>query len=245
MTLTDAHMNLTAGTSLVQDDEHVVLPADGHSMRPHTAESPGSTSRQGHQNLVFADPVAFRYLEEDPSTVVLDRRRRLAGYEIYIVEQWACSRVHPTFVINTYTGDTSHSAVVSVLSVPTDESTWSPRLKVYFNAMSQFHARKRDTPLGILMVTNLSTFPSALTVVAVLDGDVQRHRQDFIVNEDLKRLCCSGRAGLNLERPTAATQAKFHQVYRTSERVPIHSAVIELVKQCQMTLTIFDKLRPE
>jgi hypothetical protein len=245
MTQNDAHMNLSAGTSPVQDDGHPIIPANARSARFHTAETPGSTPREGYQNLAFTDPVAFRYLEEDPSTVVLDRRRTLTGYEIYIVEQWACSRVHPTFVINTYTGDHSRSAVVSVLSVPRDETTWSPRLKVYFNAMSQFHARKRDTPLGILMVTNLSSFPSALTVVAVPDGDVQRHKEDFIVNEDLKRLGCSGRAGLNLEKPTAATQAKFHQLYRISERVPIYDAVMELVKQCQMALTIFDKLAPE
>ncbi|EEH38024.2 hypothetical protein PAAG_00945 [Paracoccidioides lutzii Pb01] len=218
----------------------------GYSTAPNRIEvAEGPSPKYNHQRLVFTDPVAFRYLEEDPSTVVLDRRRTLTGYEIYIVEQWACSRVHPTFVINTYTGDPSHSAVVAVLSVPTDENAWSPRLKVYFNAISQFHARKRETPLGILMVTNLSSFPSALTVIPVPDGDVKRHRDDFIVNENLKRLCCSGRAGMNLRQPTATTQAKFYQLYRTSERVPFYSAVLELVKECQIALTIFDKLVPE
>ncbi|PGH32388.1 hypothetical protein GX50_04813 [[Emmonsia] crescens] len=217
----------------------------GYSTPPHSEVVEGSSPKQGHQRLVFTDPVAFRYLEEDPSTIVLDRRRTLTGYEIYIVEQWACSRVHPTFVINTYTGDPSNIAIVAVLSVPTDENAWSPRLKVYFDAVAQFHARKRETPLGILMVTNLSSFPSALTVIPVPNGDVKRHREDFIVNEDLKRLCCSGRAGMNLKQPTAATQAKFHQLYRTSERVPLYSAVMELVKQCQMALMIFDKLVPE
>lgn len=169
----------------------------------------------------------------------------LTGYEIYIVEQWACSRIHPTFIITTYTGDPSHSVVAGILSVPTDESTWSPRLKVYFSAVSQFHARKRETPYGSLMVTNLSGFPSALTVIAVPDGDVKKHREDFLVNENLKRLGCSGRAGLNLQPPTAVTRAKFHQLYRTSELVPFYNAVVELVKQCQTALTIFDKLAPE
>ncbi|EGE83257.1 hypothetical protein RJZ56_002954 [Blastomyces dermatitidis] len=217
----------------------------GYSTPPHIEAVEGSSPKQGHQRFVFTDPVAFRYLEEDPSTIVLDRRRTLKGYEIYIVEQWACSRVHPTFVINTYTGDPSNTAMVAVLSVPTDENAWSPRLKVYFDAIAQFHARKRETPLGILMVTNLSSFPSALTVIPVPNGDVKRHREDFIVNEDLKRLGCSGRAGMNLKQPTAATQAKFHQLYRTSERVPLYSAVMELVKQCQTALMIFDKLVPE
>ncbi|KAI9767724.1 MAG: hypothetical protein M1835_006997 [Candelina submexicana] len=198
-----------------------------------------------HQRFVLTDPVAFRYLEEDPLTTVLERRRRLEGYELYVVEQWACSRVHPTFVITTYTGDSSHSVLVGVLSVPTDEDAWSPRLRVYFKAVSQFHARRKDTPLGTLMVTNLSGFPSALTVIPVPEGDVKKHREDFIVNENLKRLGCSGRAGLSLSTPSGATQAKFHQLYRTSDRIPLYSAVIELVKLCQVALMLFAILAPE
>jgi hypothetical protein len=198
----------------------------------------------GHQKLVFSDPVAFRYLEEDPATIVLERRRRLEGFEIYVVEQWACSRVHPTFIIATYTGDTSHSIIVGVLSVPVDESTWSKRLQVYFKAVSQFHARRMETPLGILMVTNLSGFPSALTVIYVPTGDVRRHREDFIVNENLKRLGCSGRAAMNLQAPPASTIQKFHQLYRTSETVPLYASVMELVKLCQTALVIYGKLLP-
>lgn len=186
-----------------------------------------------------------RYLEEDPSTTVLARRRRLRGYELYLVEQWACSRVHPTFVITTYTGLEQHSVLVSVLSVPTDEDAWSPRLRVYLKAITKFHARKKETPLGTLMVTNLSGFPSALTVVAVPDGDVREHRADFIVNENLKRMGCSGRAGLKLSPPIGATQATFVRLYKTSDRLSVYSAVIELVKLCQVALILFGKLAPE
>jgi len=189
--------------------------------------------------------MSSRYLEEDPLTNVLERRGRLEGYEVYIVEQWACSRVHPTFVITTYTGDPSHSVIVGVLSVPMDESAWSPRLRVYFKAVTQFHARRKDTKLGTLMVTNLSGFPSALNVIAVPDGDVRNNREAFIVNENLKRLGCSGRAGLNLSPPTGATQAKFQLLYRTSDRIPIYVAVVELVKLCQVALMLFAKLAPE
>ena len=225
--------------------------ATGHDDKWHSpATSPivathGNGDFQQHQRLVFTDPAAFRYLEEDPSTTVLARRRRLHGYEIYIVEQWACSRVHPTFLITTYTGLDEHSVLVDVLSVPTDEEAWSPRLRVYFKAITQYHARKKQTPLGTLMVTNLSGFPSALTVIAVQDGDVRKHREDFIVNENLKRLGCSGRAGLNLSPPVGATQAKFNQLYRTSAKIPLYSAVIELVKLCQVSLLLFGKLAPE
>lgn len=95
------------------------------------------------------------------------------------------------------------------------------------------------------MVTNLSSFPSALTVVPVPDGNVRKHRQDFIVNEDLKRMNCSGRSALSLTPPADASQTKFHQLFRTSDRVPFYKAVIELVKLCQIALTLFEQLRPE
>jgi len=75
------------------------------------------------------------------------------------------------------------------------------------------------------MVTNLSSFPSALTIIPVPDGDIRKHRQEFIVNEDLKRLGCSGRSGLTLSDPTPATQAKFHQLYKTCDRIPFLQSV--------------------
>ncbi|KAL8732997.1 MAG: hypothetical protein Q9166_002395 [cf. Caloplaca sp. 2 TL-2023] len=207
--------------------------------------TPSSTKQPGHQRFVLTDPAAFRYLEEDPSTIVLERRRRLVGYELYFVEQWACSRVHPTFVITTFTGLEQHSVLVSVLSVPTNEEAWSPRLRVYFKAIAKYHARKKDTPLGTLMVTNLSGFPSALTVILIPDGDLKKHREDFFVNENLKRMGCAGRAGLSLSYPVQATEAKFNRLYRTSDRIPLYSAVIELVKLSQAALVLFGKLAPE
>ena len=216
--------------------------SNGSSSGPTNGDS---NPRAVHQRLVLTDPAAFRYLEEDPSTMVLERRRRLTGYELYIVEQWACSRIHPTFVITTYTGLEQNSVVVGVLSVPTNEEEWSPRLRVYLKAITKYHARKKETPFGTLMVTNLSGFPSALTVIAVPDGDLRKHREDFIVNENMKRMGCSGRAGLNLSPPIGATQAKFMHLYHTSDRIPLYNAVIELVKLCQVALLLFGKLAPE
>ncbi|TVY29970.1 Protein STB2 [Lachnellula hyalina] len=223
--------------------------SNGKSVTPAMATEPSPSHETPHtskrRHCVFADPVAFRYLEEDSSTVVIERRGKLQGYELYIVEQWSCSRVHPTFVITTYTGDPNHSVLVAVLGVPADEESWSPRLRVYFKAVSQFHARPKETPLGLLMVTNLSSFPSSLTVIPVPDGDVRKHREDFIVNENLKRLGCSGRSGMSLSTPAGATQAKFFQLYKTSDRIPLYGAVIELVKLCQVALMIFGKLSQE
>lgn len=95
------------------------------------------------------------------------------------------------------------------------------------------------------MVTNLSGFPSALTVVPVPEGNIIKHRVDFVVNENLKRMGCSGRAGLHLSPPIDATQATFMRLYKTSDRVPIYSSVIELVKLCQVALIFYNKLAPE
>ncbi|KAI1619749.1 hypothetical protein EDD37DRAFT_190201 [Exophiala viscosa] len=221
-------------------------PADDVQQKasPVSAGSRPARPGQSRKRLVFSDPVAFRYLEEDPATDAIERWRRLEGYQLYIVEQWACSRSHPTFVICTYTGDPSHSILVNVLAVPSDESNWSQRLRVYFSAVSQFHAKEKDTPLGTLMVTNLSGFPSALTVIPIPDGDVRKHREDFIVNENLKRMGCSGRAAINLQPPQSSTVAKFHHLYRTSEAVPLYQSVMELVRVCQTALVMYDKLQP-
>jgi hypothetical protein len=95
------------------------------------------------------------------------------------------------------------------------------------------------------MVTNLSGFPSSLTVIPVPNGDVKAHRELFFINENLKRLNCSGRLGIKLAEPSSATKAKFHQLYRTSDKIPLNGAVIELVKLCQVALVLFGKLEPE
>ena len=129
--------------------------------------------------------------------------------------------------------------------MPADERAWSPRLKVYFRALHQYHARRRETRLGIIMVTNLSGFPSSLAVIFVPNGDVRRHRESFVVNENLKRLGCSGRVGMTLTAPSDATQSKFYQSYHTSDKIPLQSSVIELVKLCQVALVLFGKLEPE
>lgn len=213
---------------------------DAQSDGPRPAERPAV-----HQRFVLTDPVALQYLEEDPSTQVLARRERLEGYECYLVEQWACSRTHPTFIITTFTGDPANTILAYVISVPTNEESWSPRLKTYFKALDQYHARRRETALGILMVTNLSAFPSSLSVIAIPNGDARSSRHDFYVNENLKRLGCSGRVGLSLSKPSGATSAKFYQLYRASDKNPLDSAVIELVKLCQVALVLFDNLAAE
>ncbi|KAI1823029.1 hypothetical protein F4861DRAFT_512436 [Xylaria intraflava] len=224
----DAPVNYTDSKQAVLASQRPISPAPRSAPRP--------------RHVVIPDPVAFRYLEEDKCVQIVERKAELKGYELYLVEQWACSRQSPTLVIVTYTGDSRHGVVVGVLSVPADEKAWSPRLRVYFKAIHQYHARPRDTELGELMVTNLSNFPSALTVIPVPGGNIKNQRRAFIVNENLKRLGCSGRSGIALSEPTPAAKAKFLQLYKTNDKVSTEDAVVELVKYCQVALYLFGKL---
>ncbi|KAK3488636.1 hypothetical protein B0T13DRAFT_406293 [Neurospora crassa] len=204
--------------------------------------SPSASSPPERRRVVLPDPVALKYLGEDPAVTVVATNCVLYGYELYLVEQWACSRLSPALAIVTYTGDPKHSIVVGVLEVTKEDKGWSQRLEAYFKAIQQHHARPKETELGELMVTNLSSFPSALTVIPVPDGDLRHNLRVFIVNENLKRLGCSGRSGLTLSDPTPATQAKFTQLYKISEKISFQDAVVELVKLCQVALFIFGLL---
>ncbi|KAG5928235.1 hypothetical protein E4U42_001068 [Claviceps africana] len=232
------------GTSTPSSRDAVM---DGANAPDQTRLRDGSSARvapfqASRRCLVLPDPLTFRFLEEDPCVTVVERRCALTGYELYLVEQWTCSRRSPIINVTTYTGDEKHAIVVGVLSIPEDQAHWSARLWLYFNTTKQHNARPKHTELGELMITNLSSFPSALTVIPVPDGDMRKNRQLFILNEDLKRLGCSGRSGLTLADPTEATQAKFHQLYRTSDGIPILQSVTELIKLCQVALYMFDKL---
>lgn len=233
-------MQLDSGNPLeFQHDVHI------SPVQSPIKEEPLQHQRHQHQRFALADPIAFRYLAEDPSTTVLERDRELQGYQCYLIEQWACSRRDPTFIITAHTGNPDHKVKVGVLSVPGNEEKWSPELKMYFKALTKLHARRRDTPAGSLMVTNLSGFPSSLTLVHVPDGNPQAHRDVFFVNENLKRLGCSGRAGLTVAEPSPPTRAKFYQLYKVSEKISFYSSIIELVKLCQAALMLFGHLEPE
>ncbi|EUC47790.1 hypothetical protein COCMIDRAFT_89241 [Bipolaris oryzae ATCC 44560] len=216
-------------------------------MLPEQAAVRSPASPPTHQRFVLTDLVAARYLEEDPATTchVLARRQRIEGYEIYLVEQWACSRTHPTYLITTYTGNPDDSVLATIISVPSNEDEWSPQMRLYFKSLTDCYARRKETPYGTLMITNLSGFPSSLTVIPIPGGDVKKYREAFVVNENLKRLGCSGRLGIKLTPPSGATQAKFQQLYRTSDRIPFNASVIELIKLCQIALVLFGKLEPE
>jgi len=63
-------------------------------------------------DYVFSDPIAFKYLSGEDGTEIVEENVVIAGYQVYIVEQWACSRVHPVFVVTTFTGEESNKVSV-------------------------------------------------------------------------------------------------------------------------------------
>jgi hypothetical protein len=70
-------------------------------------------------DYVFSDPIAFRHLAQEEGAEIVEENVVISGYQVYIVEQWACSRVHPVFVVTTFTGEesnqvTSHASVLII-----------------------------------------------------------------------------------------------------------------------------------
>ncbi|KAK9448026.1 uncharacterized protein V1518DRAFT_419484 [Limtongia smithiae] len=164
---------------------------------------------------------------------------RVTGYEVYIVEQWACRRsLNPTVIC--YTGNPQHSVVVGCVTVPKSPARQNPKVRSFIAALSQTNAMpKLYGDEGILLVTNLSSFPSGLTLIGVPDGDVARHWPGFVLSENLRRMSCGARSGLTLNPPSDASRDKFYQLFRLSDRVPFEDAVIELIILVQKALYYF------
>ena len=63
-------------------------------------------------DYVFSDSIAFRHLAQEDFTEIVQENQLINGYQVYIVEQWACSRVHPVFVVTTFTGEESNKVIL-------------------------------------------------------------------------------------------------------------------------------------
>jgi len=74
-------------------------------------------SAAAEEDYVFSDPIAFKHLTQEEGTSIVEENVIIEGYQVYIVEQWACSRVHPVFVVTTFTGDVSNKVVPHILDV--------------------------------------------------------------------------------------------------------------------------------
>lgn len=193
---------------------------------------------------LFTESDTFAKLKREIGCHVVNQAEELCGYEVYIVEQWACQR-KLNYSIATYTGNPDHKIIVNVLGIPRDSKVWSPVLKTYFDELIRLHLRPKETGLGLLYVTNLSSFPSNLNLVPIPEGSIPKALRLFRVSENLRRTGCGGRLVLQVSEPSDACADKFEQVFKTEESVPITFAVVELVTMVQISLFYCGLLEPQ
>lgn len=193
--------------------------------------------------LLCDSRIAYNVFTESNCTVISEKQE-IPGFEVYIVEQWACERKLNTSVV-TYTGNPDHKLKVSIVSLPKDSGLWSQKTQRYFDELVKSHLRPKETDLGLVYVTNLSSFPSNLNLVRIPSGNILKAWDLFCVNEDLRRSGCGGRLVLSIGAPTDACEDKFKQIFRANEQVAIEFAVRELVTMVQICLFYCNLLNPE
>lgn len=167
----------------------------------------------------------------------------ITGFEIYIVEQWACDRQYST-VITSYTGDSLHKIKAGRVRIPRDTSQWSDKLTKFIEEIENSGAKLKETEHGYMFITNLSSFPSHLNLIPIPSGRVEDVWDLFKVNVNLRRMNCGGRSALFLCLPSDACEDKFRQIYKTHPKVDIPYAVKELVTLIQICLVDFKLLDP-
>lgn len=166
------------------------------------------------------------------------------GYEMYIVEQWACERKLNSCIM-TFTGNPKHKVVTGIVALPQDTKYWNPFTQSYFDELFKTHARPKTTDLGHIYVSNLSSFPSNLNLVPVPGGNIRELWGLFDINENLKRTGCGGRLVLSLSMPSNASEDKFRQLFKTHENVSLDFSVRELVTLVQIGLFYYKLLSPQ
>jgi hypothetical protein len=204
----------------------------------------GISTEEELAQYLFSDYTCAEVLSNEPGGAILCETLEVSGYELYIVEQWACERKLNT-TITTYTGKQEHKITVTVVGLPKDTKVWSSKTRAYFDELVKLHSRPKETDHGQLFVTNLSSFPSNLNLVPVPNGNVRTAWHYFHVNENLRRAGCGGRLVLSIAQPPDACEDKFKQLFRTHDKAPILFSVRELVTLVQIGLFYCDLLSPQ
>lgn len=201
--------------------------------------------------------------------MVVQEAVEITGYELYIVEQWACERKLNCVIIS-YTGNPHHTILANIVALPQkkqpdtnlDDSDWNQKITspesvsspfelfpatacAYFEELYNNHAHPKTTEKGTIYVSNLSSFPSNLNLIPIPKGNLESVRALFAVNENIKRTGCGSRSVLTLSQPSVATEDKFRQLFKTNEKVPIEYAVRELILLLQISLFYFDLFNPQ
>lgn len=180
----------------------------------------------------------------EPLFQLVNETAEVSGYEMYIVEQWACDRKYNSCIMS-FTGNPKHKVTTAVINLPSDSKLWNPFTQAYFDELFKAHARPKQTDQGVIYVSNLSSFPSNLNLVPVPGGNIRQVWGLFDINQNLRRTGCGGRLVLSLQMPSNASEDKFRQLFKTHENVPMDFAVRELVTLVQIGLYYCNLLAPQ
>ncbi|KAK9477252.1 hypothetical protein V1514DRAFT_334306 [Lipomyces japonicus] len=211
-----------------------ILPLHRRSTR-----GSGLSPQQEFETILVPDLNVLKDWKSSDNVHIDSSVFQISGYEVYLVEQWACARSDISAII-CYTGNPTHHVTVGSISIPKNKEFWSKKVFHFMEQISKLYAREKPCEdMGTLFVTNLSAFPSNLSLVVVPDGDILKHQKEFVLNENLRRMGCGGRSAITLNKPPDASRDKFYQIFRISDKVPFEDAVIELVQVVQISLSYF------
>lgn len=179
----------------------------------------------------------------------------VAGFEIYLVDQWVRGRNIGTVVL-AFTGNmNARVKAIKFTTVRNSLKLYPRRFQEYLNELMQNHATfKRIDAEGeqsgdlnqpqYSLVTNLTDLDPQLNLIPITCGDVRQIMDLYTINLNLKKLNCGGRSlALLSEKISDASEDKFRQMYKVfSADVPIEFAVKELVNIVQTCLFYYDLL---
>lgn len=199
---------------------------------------------------LFPDINAVRYFQkefENLDEFHLIEQTTSSGFDIYLVEQWANNR-NIGSLISTYTGNLNNEINIIKFTIRKLPSKRYPmRFQEYLNELMVNHAKIKymnDEETEILFITNITSLPSNLSLIPILNGDFNSIEDNFVINSNLKKLQCSGRSiSLITSKISDANEDKFRQMYKIYNlNIPIKFAIKELINIIQTSLFYFDLL---
>ncbi|KAJ3186906.1 hypothetical protein HDU85_006942 [Gaertneriomyces sp. JEL0708] len=204
-------------------------------------------------SFVTGERAALKKLADcDENVELVYVRALLSGFQIYTSVDWLLTRhrIFKSFAVQT--GDSAHTAVVSVaeFSSHTNDGTLSgsPKAKDYGStirkAFAMFEAdslQPKLTPFGVIMVGNPNWFSSASRpCLLVPDGDYDTHYVKLVVNIDLRRLGCGERTALSYKPASQLSRDKFYRVtdIQPTKDAPFEQVVLGLCQLIQRSLAL-------
>ena len=82
----------SSSPSLISSPSSVVAPSPKRNGVPSYGGKSKPKPAIEYETYVIADLHSLEYLESCPRVIVVDEMEEIQGYEVYIVEQWACAR---------------------------------------------------------------------------------------------------------------------------------------------------------